>query len=133
MAYEARLYDGNFSVGYTEFVTIAVPVNGVWTLSPHSNLLMAIETSTNGDRIVLKPGVYDLSTFIPSIQDKSIAIEGENAENVSKLYVRNFHLNGVQSGLSFKNLDISGSRIDQYNEELANSQDHLWEQLVGVR
>lgn len=126
MQYDVRLYDGGFVVGRTEFITLAVPENGVWTLSPHSNLLMTIETSANGDRIVLRPGIYDLSTLIPSIQNKSIAIEGENADDLAKLYARNFLLNGVESGISFKNLEISGTRIDRYNQELSNSQDHLW-------
>ncbi|PRD49301.1 fibronectin type III domain-containing protein [Sphingobacterium haloxyli] len=126
MAYEVRLYDGDFVVGKTSFVTMAVPVNGVWTLSPHSDLITAIETSAPGDRLLLNPGVYDLSTLIPRILDKVISLEGLDETDMPQLYARNFLLTGARSGISFKNLNISGARIDEYNTELPNSQDHLW-------
>lgn len=126
MAYEVSLYDGDFVVGRTSFVTLAVPVNGVWNLFPHSDLLTAIETSTMGDRLVLNPGVYDLSILSPQISNKSIVLEGMDEEDIPLLYARNFRLTGERSGISFKNLNISGSRIDEYNQELTNSQDHLW-------
>lgn len=126
MAYEVRLYDGDFVVGKTSFVTMAVPVNGVWTLSPHSDLITAIETSAPGDRLLLNPGVYDLSTLSPRILDKVISLEGLDETDMPQLYARNFLLTGARSGISFKNLNISGARIDEYNTELPNSQDHLW-------
>ncbi|RZK69763.1 MAG: DUF4957 domain-containing protein, partial [Pedobacter sp.] len=128
MQYRATIYNGSFAMGKRDFITAAEAVNGVWTLSPYSDLAGAISKSAHGDKILLRAGVYDLSTVVPSLENKSITIEALPSQDAEKpkLYARGFTMTGTSSGLAFRGLDISGSRINEYDQELSNSQDHLW-------
>jgi hypothetical protein len=128
MKYTVTIYDGNFARGIQDFTTLAIPVNGVWTLSPYSNLKSAIENSSDGDQILLKPGIYDLSTEHITISNKSIIIKAlsDKKEDSPKLYARGFELNGENLSLSFIGLNISGSRLNAYKAELSDMPDHSW-------
>lgn len=130
--YTVRIYNEKFARGMQTFATNAESVNGVWTLSPHSNLLSVIERAVNGDIIALRPGIYDLSNATAAIENKMITIRALSAiaSDMPKLYARGFILNGLQAGLTLKGIDVSGSRLDAYKRELPNTADSRWNAVL---
>ena len=127
MAYEVRIYNNAFLRGRQEFITGAESVNGVWTLSPHSDLKDAIERSADGDQIVLKAGIYDFWNEEILIDNKHISIKSVGDAIDAKVYVKSFVLKGSgNAGISFAGLDLSGTRVDSYKKEIPNTADTRW-------
>ncbi|KGE13408.1 DUF4957 domain-containing protein [Sphingobacterium deserti] len=127
MAYEVRIYNNAFLRGRQAFITGAESVNGIWTLSPHSDLKDAIERSVEGDQIVLRAGVYDFWNEEIIVDDKRISIKSTADVINAKVYVKSFVLKGSgKAGISFSGLDLSGTRVDSYKKEIPNTADTRW-------
>jgi hypothetical protein len=126
--YTVTIYNKEFPRGTQKFATAAEPVNGVWTISPHSDLISIIGRSSNGDKILLRPGIYNTSITDVTIENKVITIGAFSTkpEDRPKLYAKGFILNGANSGLDFTGLNISGGRINEYKQELPNNADAQW-------
>lgn len=127
MAYEVRIYNNSFLRGRQAFITGAESVNGVWTLSPHSDLKDAIERSLDGDQILLKAGVYDFWNEEILVDNKHITIKSSGDAIDAKVYVKSFVLLGSgNAAVSFAGLDLSGTRVDSYKQEIPNTADTRW-------
>jgi len=126
MQYTVRIYNQYFARGTQMFTTIAEAVNGVWNLSPHSDLKSAVELSVNGDQIVLKPGVYNFWNSDIEVINKSIVIKAADNQQKPKVYVKGFLVDGASSGVEFKGIDFSGSRITEFKQEIPNTPDTRW-------
>lgn len=127
MEYEVRIFNGSLLRGRQLFTTPASSVNGVWTLSPHSDLKDAVERSANGDEILLNPGVYDFWNEEIAIDNKSITIKAADESVGATVYVKSFVLTGGGNmAVQFAGLDFSGARIDRFKQEIPNTPDSRW-------
>ncbi|PRD49300.1 DUF4957 domain-containing protein [Sphingobacterium haloxyli] len=127
MEYEIRIFNGSFLRGRQLFTTPASSINGVWTLSPHSDLKDAVERSINGDEILLNPGIYDSWDEEMYIGNKSITIKAADESVGATVYVKGFVLTGGgNTRLQFVGLDFSGARINRYKQEIPNTPDSRW-------
>lgn len=125
--YTVRIYNEDFLRGTQIFTTIALPANGVWTLSPHSDLKAAIETSKTGDKIILKEGVYNFWNESILIENKNITIStAAGSVSKPKVYVGRFIIQGMGTGIAFNGLDLSGTRVNDFKQELDNNADTRW-------
>jgi hypothetical protein len=132
--YTVRIYNNKFLRGTEVFTTSAESVNGVWTLSPHSNLKAAVELSKTGDNIILKPGTYNFWLDTISIDSKNITIKAQETATIKpKLYVKNFNIKGTGTSITFTGVDLSGSRITDFKQEIPNSPDTRWNRwLISI-
>ncbi|TYR37982.1 DUF4957 domain-containing protein [Sphingobacterium phlebotomi] len=126
MEYEVRIYNDSFLRGSQFFATPASPINGVWTLNPHSDLKDAVERSAEGDQILLNPGIYNFWNEEIYVDSKTLTIRSADEREGATVYVKAFVIQGGNAGVYFSRLDISGSRIDRFKQEIPNTPDTRW-------
>ena len=107
--YDAELFAGNSSMGFTSFTTKVARVFTV-RLSPGDDLATAISSAANGAVIGLNPGVYDLSAAVTFITQKTITIcSTSDVPADTKVKFKEFDLEGTGAGISFAGITFDGT------------------------
>nr|WP_199078402.1 DUF4957 domain-containing protein [Pedobacter sp. ASV19] len=107
--YSAELFAGNTSKGLTSFTTLA-PTAYTQVLSPSDDLAAAIAAAANNAVIGLNPGIYDLSSAVTFITQKTITLKSTSGNaSDTKINYKEIDLEGTGAGITVAGIHFDGT------------------------
>ncbi|WP_170113600.1 DUF4957 domain-containing protein [Mucilaginibacter yixingensis] len=113
-AYNAELYAGTKSKGYTTFTTLPLTVYTT-ILNAGADLNAAVSAAANGDVIGLNPGTYTASATNTIFLLKNVTIKSTSGNpSDTKVLFKEFTLKGNGAGLKLSGIECDGAGTAAY-------------------